>query len=63
MIGSLLCSNIEESGGISAVTVVGTRGADKSYVRLEPVMIDLVNMEKERQARISLSYEMAGPVT
>lgn len=60
-IDSLLCSNIEEAATPSEVIVVGMPGVDKStlerHITPEHIVIDLVNMGKEQQARFGSSYE------
>jgi GDP-mannose 6-dehydrogenase len=60
-IGSLLCSTMEEAVQDSEVVVVGTRGQQNGnlsqHLKPDHILIDLVNLEKNRRAQTASSYE------
>jgi GDP-mannose 6-dehydrogenase len=60
-IGSLMCSNLEEVLQRADLVILGTRAVDREILRrnLRPtqVVIDLVNLEKDRRLPIRTTYE------
>jgi len=60
-IGSLLCVTLEEAVSDAEVVIIGTRGADRQTLdknlRPDHIVIDLVNVEKNRRPASGGHYE------
>lgn len=60
-IGSLLCSSLEQAVQDAELVIIATRGVDREtlqhHLRPEQIVIDLVNLEKDRRIRGLFTYD------